>query len=99
MATPTPQQTQLTSPPPLKEQLPTAFYATMTTALTTVAALTWTDAIKTLFAPKGAFATSAHVGPWIVAVLATCLAIFGGRLLFRLNTYTSKGLSKTDTGP
>ena len=76
-----------TPPPPLKEQLPMTFYITMTTALTTVAALTWTDAIKTLFAPKGAFATSAKIGPWIVAILATCLAIFGGRLLY----YTSNG--------
>lgn len=96
MATTTP---PLTSPPPLKEQLPSAFYTTMTAALTTVAALAWTDAIKTLFAPKGPFASSAKTGPWIVAVLATCLAIFGGRFLYRLSTYTSKGLSNADKAP
>lgn len=78
----------------------------MATALTTVAALTWTDAIKTLFAPKGFFATSAKIGPWIVAVVATCLAILGGRVLYDANVYTankfgytSKGPSKTEVGP
>lgn len=74
-----------TAPPPLKQQLPITFYATMTAALGTVAALTWTDAIKSLFAAKGIFATSAHIGPWIVAVLATVLAILGTRALYSLN--------------
>jgi hypothetical protein len=91
-----------TPPPPLTQQFPTAFYTTMATALTTVAALTWTDAIKTLFAPKGIFASSAKIGPWIVAVVATCLAILGGRVLYRVNIYTeeklgtSNGLSKAE---
>lgn len=73
-------------PPPLKQQLPITFYTTMTTALGTVAALTWTDAIKSLFVAKGVFAASAHVGPWIVAVMATALAILGTRALYSLNT-------------
>lgn len=86
-----------TPQPSLQQQLPTAFYATIATALTTVAALTWTDAIKTLFAPKGPFATSAKIGPWIVAVVATCVAILGGRLLYRVNVYTEDKLGYPST--
>ena len=62
-------------------EFPSAFRNTITTALGTVAALTWSDAIKTLFHPGGLFAISSAWGPWIVAVVATCIAIWGSRLL------------------
>lgn len=64
-----------------KAEFPLAFRNTITTALGTVAALTWSDAIKTLFHPGGLFAMSSAWGPWLVAVVATCLAIWGTRLL------------------
>lgn len=76
----------VTAPPPLGQAIPTTFYATMTAALATVAALTWTDAFKSLFTARGIFAKHAHSGPWIVAVLATVLAVIGTRALYRLNT-------------
>ncbi len=77
--------TTLTAPPPLGQALPQTFYTTMTTALATVAALTWADAFKSLFASRGVFAKHATAGPWIVAVLATILAVIGTRALYRLN--------------
>jgi hypothetical protein len=78
--------TAVTAPPPLGQALPLTFYTTMTAALATVAALTWSDAFKTLFAARGVFAKHAAAGPWVVAVLATVLAVLGTRALYRLNT-------------
>lgn len=78
--------TAVTAPPPISQALPQTFYSTMTTALATVAALTWADAFKSLFTGKGMFARHATAGPWIVAVLATILAVVGTRALYRLNT-------------
>jgi hypothetical protein len=88
-----------TPPPPLNEQLPTIFYATMTTALGTVAALSWTDAIKSVFAPKGLVPTSATLGPWVVAILATLLAILGTRVLYQVSSYSLKGRSSMEDAP
>lgn len=75
----------VTAPPPLSQALPQTFYTTMTTALATVAAITWADAFKSLFTGRGVFAKHAAAGPWIVAMLATVLAVIGTRALYRLN--------------
>jgi hypothetical protein len=64
-----------------KAEFPSAFKNTITTALGTVAALTWSDAIKTLFRTGGLFSMSPAWGPWLVAIVATCIAIWGSRLL------------------
>lgn len=85
--------TAVTSPPPLGQALPTTFYTTMTTALATVAALMWADAIKSLFTARGVFAKHAHAGPWIVAVLATVLAVLGTQALYRLNAAVTDRVS------
>ena len=69
---------------------PQAIANTVTTALGTVAALTWADAIKTLFATGGLFATTSKWAPWMIAVLATILAIWGSRLLFLLSSKVTK---------
>lgn len=61
--------------------LPTAFSNTITTALGTVAALTWTDAIKTLFQQGGLFSSSKSWAPWMAAIFATILAVWGTKLL------------------
>lgn len=79
MSTAAPQQTP---PPPLKQQIPATFSNTIVMALTTVSALTWADAIKSLFAKKGLFESSAIWGPWLTAIAATILAIFGTRLVY-----------------
>ena len=78
-----PPDTATPTPPPPPTSLPYGFVTTMTTAMGTVAALTWTDAFRSLFAPKGMFATSAHTGPWLVAVIVTCLALMGINALNR----------------
>jgi len=89
-----------TPQPSLKEQTPLIFYTTMTTALGTVAALAWTDAIKSVFSATGIFPTGPEVGPWVVAVLATVLAIMGSRVLFQLSNYTlSRGESRMEVDP
>jgi hypothetical protein len=62
-----------------------AFTDTLTTALGTVAALTWTDAVRSLFAPGGVLSMSTTWGPWVVAVIATLIAIWGTRLLAKVN--------------
>lgn len=71
----------MNQPPPQQPEFPSAFRNTITTALGTVAALTWSDAIKTLFTPGGLFSMSTMWGPWIVAIVATSIAIWGSRLL------------------
>lgn len=76
----------MTTPPNFEEKhISQAFTDTMTTALGTVAALTWTDAVRSLFAPGGMLSMSSIWGPWIVAVIATLVAIWGTRLLSKLN--------------
>lgn len=65
-----------------KKDFSKVFIETVTTALGTVAALTWADAIKTLFAKDGMFATTSRLAPWYVALAATCLAVWGSRALW-----------------
>lgn len=65
-----------------KKDFSKVFIETVTTALGTVAALTWADAIKTLFADDGPFATTHKLAPWYVAIAATCLAVWGSRVLW-----------------
>ena len=68
--------------PLAKQEFPDAFANTLTTALGTVAALTWADAIKTLFAERGLFASESRYRPWYVAIFATLMAIWGSRVLY-----------------
>jgi hypothetical protein len=64
----------------------TQFNNTVTTALGMIVALTWSDAIKTLFQPGGLFSISSIWGPWVVALVATCIAIWGNRLLILITS-------------
>lgn len=89
MSTPT-FQPNMTSPPPLKQAIPAAFFATMAGALGTMAAITWSDAFRSLFEKKGIFAKYASHGPWFVAILATFLAVFGIQTLYTLSEDTKK---------
>ncbi|NBS70376.1 hypothetical protein EBT31_15910 [bacterium] len=79
----------LTSPPPLRQAIPTTFNTVMTTALTTVAAMSWTDAFRSMFQPQGFFAKHAVLGPWVVAVLATIMVVFGVRGLYSITAATT----------
>ena len=70
---------------------------TITTALGTVAALMWTDAIRTLFSFGGIFETKSRLAPWLIAVAATLLAIWGSRALAALNAKVSTLKKPADT--
>ena len=82
MTTPIP----LTSPPPLRQAIPMTFTTVMATALTTVAAMSWTDAFRSMFQPHGFFAKHYVAGPWVVAVFATIMVVFGVRFLYSVST-------------
>lgn len=82
----------VTKPPPLKQNFPDNFILTMTTAIATTSALTWTDAFRSLFAEKGLFEQWKHVGPWIVAVLVTITAVLA---TYGLNTLRYRVATKT----
>lgn len=73
-----------TTPVPLRKETEDTVTNLILTALTAVAALSWTDAFKTLFTQGGFFANHALLGPWVVAVIATIAAITGTRLIKRI---------------
>ena len=78
-----------------------AVTGTITTALGTVAALTWVDAIRTLFTLGGIFETQSRLAPWLIAVAATLLAIWGSRALAAVNakvasSFKKKAVSETE---
>lgn len=50
-------------------------------ALIVVAGFTWAEAFKSLFADGGTFEKARQYGPFLVAVLATILAVIGTRVL------------------
>jgi len=68
------------------------FTNTITTALGTVAALMWAEAIKSLFNNQGVFArfTTYRMAPWWIAIIATLLAVFGSRAVVALSEKAAK---------
>ena len=83
-----PNNTPNNTPPTLKDQVSSTFASQITTALTAVAVLAWTDAFKSLFVQGGYLAKHRIFGPWLIALAATIVAIIGTRAIYNIYPIT-----------